>query len=133
MPKPLKIAVEARGDAISLRGGRKPKPSSTRSRPRCSRDQGPRRQASGDRRHRRFSKLTDEKTGSGLFIELCNELRALGLPPLERPNRHAGNNAGPAVGGNEPDGLSAVAENIIALHLAACDGAYRLMTVLKAP
>jgi len=51
-----------------------------------------------------FSKLTDEKNRVGSFLSaLCNELRALGVTTLATAERPCRNNAGPAVGGNEPD------------------------------
>jgi circadian clock protein KaiC len=82
-----------------------------------------------------FSKLTDEKKRIGSFLSaLCNELRALGVTTLATAETdHAGITPGQPLAGVNQTGLSAVAENIIALHLAALRSeTYRLMTVLKA-
>jgi circadian clock protein KaiC len=82
-----------------------------------------------------FSKLTDEKNRIGSFLSaLCNELRALGVTTLATAETdHAGITPGQPLAGVNQTGLSAVAENIIALHLAALRSeTYRLMTVLKA-
>jgi circadian clock protein KaiC len=82
-----------------------------------------------------FSKLTDEKNRVGSFLPaLCNELRALGVTTLATAETdHAGVTPGQPLAGVNQTGLSAVAENIIALHLAALRSeTWRLMTVLKA-
>src|SRR3984893_1657071 len=82
-----------------------------------------------------FSKLTDEKRRIGSFLSaLCNELRALGVATLATAETdHAGITPGQPLAGVNQTGLSAVAENIIALHLAALRSeTWRLMTVLKA-
>jgi circadian clock protein KaiC len=81
-----------------------------------------------------FSKLTDEKARVGSFLSaLCNELRALGVTTLATAETdHAGITPGQPLAGVNQTGLSAVAENIIALHLAALRSeTHRLMTVLK--
>jgi circadian clock protein KaiC len=81
-----------------------------------------------------FSKLTDEKTRVGSFLSaLCNELRALGVTTMATAETdHAGITPGQPLAGVNQTGLSAVAENIIALHLAALRSeTHRLMTVLK--
>jgi circadian clock protein KaiC len=81
-----------------------------------------------------FSKLTDEKTRIGSFLSaLCNELRALGVTTLATAETdHAGMTPGQPLKGVNQTGLSAVAENIIALHLAALRSEnHRLMTILK--
>ncbi|MDB5501357.1 MAG: serine/threonine protein phosphatase [Tardiphaga sp.] len=81
-----------------------------------------------------FSKLTDEKTRIGSFLSaLCNELRALGVTTLATAETdHAGITPGQPLKGVNQTGLSAVAENIIALHLAALRSEnHRLMTILK--
>jgi len=81
-----------------------------------------------------FAKLTDEKKRVGSFLSaLCNELRALGVTTLATAETdHAGITPGQPLAGMNQTGLSAVAENIIALHLAALRSeTYRLMTVLK--
>lgn len=81
-----------------------------------------------------FSKLTDEKARVGSFLSaLCNELRALGVATLATAETdHAGLTPGQPLAGVNQTGLSAVAENIIALHLAALRSEnYRLMTILK--
>ncbi|WP_398479151.1 RAD55 family ATPase [Tardiphaga sp.] len=81
-----------------------------------------------------FSKLTDEKTRMGSFLSaLCNELRALGVTTLATAETdHAGMTPGQPLKGVNQTGLSAVAENIIALHLAALRSEnHRLMTILK--
>jgi circadian clock protein KaiC len=82
-----------------------------------------------------FAKLTDEKKRIGSFLSaLCNELRALGVTTLATAETdHAGITPGQPLAGVNQTGLSAVAENIIALHLAALRSeTYRLMSVLKA-
>ncbi len=82
-----------------------------------------------------FSKLTDEKSRIGSFLSaLCNELRALGVTTLATAETdHAGITPGQPLAGVNQTGLSAVAENIVALHLAALRSeTWRLMTVLKA-
>jgi circadian clock protein KaiC len=81
-----------------------------------------------------FSKLTDEKARVGGFLSaLCNELRALGVTTMTTAETdHAGITPGQPLAGVNQTGLSAVAENIIALHLAALRSEnHRLMTVLK--
>lgn len=81
-----------------------------------------------------FSKLTDEKGRMGSFLSaLCNELRALGVATLATvETEHAGMTPGQPLAGVNQTGLSAVAENIIALHLAALRSEnHRLMTILK--
>jgi circadian clock protein KaiC len=81
-----------------------------------------------------FSKLTDEKSRVGSFLSaLCNELRALGVTTLATAETdHAGITPGQPLKGVNQTGLSAVAENIIALHLAALRSEnHRLMTILK--
>ena len=81
-----------------------------------------------------FSKLTDEKERVGSFLSaLCNELRALGVTTLATAETdHAGITPGQPLKGVNQTGLSAVAENIIALHLAALRSEnHRLMTILK--
>jgi circadian clock protein KaiC len=81
-----------------------------------------------------FSKLTDEKSRIGSFLSaLCNELRALGVTTLATAETdHAGMTPGQPLKGVNQTGLSAVAENIIALHLAALRSEnHRLMTILK--
>jgi circadian clock protein KaiC len=81
-----------------------------------------------------FSKLTDEKERIGSFLSaLCNELRALGVTTLATAETdHAGMTPGQPLKGVNQTGLSAVAENIIALHLAALRSEnHRLMTILK--
>lgn len=81
-----------------------------------------------------FSKLTDEKQRIGSFLSaLCNELRALGVTTLATAETdHAGMTPGQPLKGVNQTGLSAVAENIIALHLAALRSEnHRLMTILK--
>jgi circadian clock protein KaiC len=81
-----------------------------------------------------FSKLTDEKARVGCFLSaLCNELRALGVTTMTTAETdHAGITPGQPLAGVNQTGLSAVAENIIALHLAALRSEnHRLMTVLK--
>lgn len=81
-----------------------------------------------------FSKLTDEKTRIGSFLSaLCNELRALGVATLVTVETdHAGMTPGQPLAGINQTGLSAVAENIVALHLAALRSEnHRLMTILK--
>jgi circadian clock protein KaiC len=82
-----------------------------------------------------FAKLTDEKKRMGSFLSaLCNELRALGVTTLATAEtEHAGITPGQPLAGVNQTGLSAVAENIVALHLAALRSeTYRLMSVLKA-
>lgn len=81
-----------------------------------------------------FSKLTDEKHRVGSFLlALCNELRALGVTTLATAETdHAGIAPGQPLKGVNQTGLSAIAENIIALHLAAVRSEnHRLMTILK--
>lgn len=81
-----------------------------------------------------FSKLTDEKSRVGSFLSaLCNELRALGVATLATAEtEHMGLTPGQPLAGVNQTGLSAVAENIIALHLAALRSeTHRLMTILK--
>lgn len=81
-----------------------------------------------------FAKLTDEKERVGSFLSaLCNELRALGVTTLATAETdHAGITPGQPLKGVNQTGLSAVAENIIALHLAAVRSEnHRLMTILK--
>jgi circadian clock protein KaiC len=81
-----------------------------------------------------FSKLTDEKHRVGSFLSaLCNELRALGVTTLATAETdHAGITPGQPLKGVNQTGLSAVAENIMALHLAAVRSEnHRLMTILK--
>jgi len=81
-----------------------------------------------------FSKLTDEKSRIGsLLSALCNELRALGVTTLATAETdHAGITPGQPLKGVNQTGLSAVAENIMALHLAAVRSEnHRLMTILK--
>lgn len=81
-----------------------------------------------------FSKLTDEKVRVGSFLAaLCNELRALGVTTLATVETdHAGITPGQPLAGVNQTGLSAVAENIVALHLAALRSeTHRLMTILK--
>ena len=81
-----------------------------------------------------FSKLTDEKTRVGSFLSaLCNELRALGVATLATAEtEHMGLTPGQPLAGVNQTGLSAVAENIIALHLAALRSEnHRLLTILK--
>ncbi len=81
-----------------------------------------------------FSKLTDEKHRIGSFLSaLCNELRALGVATLATVETdHAGMTPGQPLAGINQTGLSAVAENIIALHLASLRSEnHRLMTILK--
>lgn len=81
-----------------------------------------------------FSKLTDEKHRMASFLSaLCNELRALGVTTLATAETdHAGMTPGQPLKGVNQTGLSAVAENIIALHLAALRSEnHRLMTILK--
>lgn len=81
-----------------------------------------------------FSKLTDEKSRMGSFLSaLCNELRALGVTTLATAETdHAGMTPGQPLKGVNQTGLSAVAENIIALHIAALRSEnHRLMTILK--
>jgi circadian clock protein KaiC len=81
-----------------------------------------------------FAKLTDEKSRVGSFLSaLCNELRALGVTTLATAETdHAGITPGQPLAGVNQTGLSAVAENIIALHLAALRSEnHRLMTILK--
>jgi circadian clock protein KaiC len=81
-----------------------------------------------------FSKLTDEKARVGSFLSaLCNELRAHGVTTMATVETdHAGITPGQPLAGVNQTGLSAVAENIIALHLAALRSeTHRLMTVLK--
>jgi circadian clock protein KaiC len=82
-----------------------------------------------------FAKLTDEKMRIGAFLSaLCNELRALGVTTLVTAETdHTGVIPGQPLAGVTPTGLSPVAENIIALRLAALGSeTHRLMTVLKA-
>ena len=70
----------------------------------------------------------------GSFLSaLCNELRALGVTTLATAETdHAGMTPGQPLKGVNQTGLSAVAENIIALHLAALRSEnHRLMTILK--
>lgn len=81
-----------------------------------------------------FSKLTDEKSRIGSFLSaLCNELRAFGVTTLATAETdHAGITPGQPLKGVNQTGLSAVAENIMALHLAAVRSEnHRLMTILK--
>jgi circadian clock protein KaiC len=81
-----------------------------------------------------FSKLTDEKDRMGSFLSaLCNELRALGVATLVTVETdHAGMTPGQPLAGVHQAGLSAVAENIVALHLAALRSEnHRLLTILK--
>lgn len=81
-----------------------------------------------------FSKLTDEKGRIGSFLSaLCNELRALGVTTLATAEtEHAGVTPGQPLKGMNQTGLSAVAENILSLQLAALRSEnHRLMTVLK--
>ncbi|HEV7881892.1 RAD55 family ATPase [Bradyrhizobium sp.] len=80
-----------------------------------------------------FSKLTDENRIGSFLFALCNELRALGVTTLATAETdHAGITPGQLLAGVNQPGPSAVAENIIALHLAALrPETYRLMTVLK--
>lgn len=81
-----------------------------------------------------FSKLTDEKARIGSFLlAMCNELRALGVATLVTVETdHAGMTPGQPLAGINQTGLSAVAENIIALQLAALRSEnHRLMTILK--
>ena len=81
-----------------------------------------------------FSKLTDEKHRIGSFLSaLCNELRALGVTTLATAETdHAGITPGQPLKGLNQTGLSAVAENIISLQLAALRSEnHRLMTILK--
>jgi circadian clock protein KaiC len=82
-----------------------------------------------------FAMLTDEKKRMRAFLSaLCNELRALGVTTLATVETgHAGLRPGQPLAGVDQSGLSAVAENIIALHLAALRSeTFRLMSVLKA-
>lgn len=81
-----------------------------------------------------FSKLTDEKARVGSFLSaLCNELRALGVTTLATVETdQAGITPGQPLAGVNQTGLSAVAENIVALHLAALRSeTHRIMTILK--
>ncbi|QDM22516.1 serine/threonine protein phosphatase [Tardiphaga sp. vice352] len=81
-----------------------------------------------------FSKLTDEKGRMGSFLSaLCNELRALGVTTLATAEtEHAGVTPGQPLKGMNQTGLSAVAENILSLQLAALRSEnHRLMTILK--
>jgi KaiC/GvpD/RAD55 family RecA-like ATPase len=81
-----------------------------------------------------FSKLTDEKGRVGSFLSaMCNELRALGVTTLATAETdHAGITPGQPLKGMNQTGLSAVAENIISLQLAALRSEnHRLMTILK--
>jgi circadian clock protein KaiC len=81
-----------------------------------------------------FSKLTDDKSRVGSFLSaLCNELRARGVATLATVETdHAGMTPGQPLAGVNQTGLSAVAENIIALHLAALRSEnHRLLTILK--
>ena len=81
-----------------------------------------------------FSKLTNDKSRIGSFLSaLCNELRALGVATLATVETdHAGMTPGQPLAGVNQTGLSAVAENIIALHLAALRSEnHRLLTILK--
>jgi circadian clock protein KaiC len=81
-----------------------------------------------------FSKLTDEKARMGSFLSaMCNELRALGVTTLATAETdHAGITPGQPLKGLNQTGLSAVAENIISLQLAALRSEnHRLMTILK--
>ena len=78
--------------------------------------------------------MTNDKSRVGSFLSaLCNELRALGVATLATVETdHAGMTPGQPLAGVNQTGLSAVAENIIALHLAALRSEnHRLMTVLK--
>jgi circadian clock protein KaiC len=82
-----------------------------------------------------FAMLTDEKKRMRSFLSaLCNELRALGVTTLATVETgHAGLRPGQPLAGVDQSGLSAVAENIIALHLASLRSeTYRLLGVLKA-
>jgi circadian clock protein KaiC len=82
-----------------------------------------------------FAMLTDEKKRMRAFLSaLCNELRALGVTTLATVETgHAGLRPGQPLAGVDQSGLSAIAENIIALHLAALRSeTFRLMSVLKA-
>src|SRR3984893_5164612 len=81
-----------------------------------------------------FAKLTDEKDRVGSFLSaLCNELRALGVTTMATAETdHAGITPGQPLAGVNQTGLSAVAEKIIALHLAALRSeSHRVMTFLK--
>jgi circadian clock protein KaiC len=81
-----------------------------------------------------FSKLTDEAKRITAFLSaLCNELRAQGVTTLATAETdHIGVIPGQPLAGVASTGLSPVAENIIALRLAALRSeTYRLMTVLK--
>ena len=81
-----------------------------------------------------FSKLTNDKSRIGSFLSaLCNELRALGVATLATVETdHAGMTPGQPLAGVNQTGLSAVAENIIALHLGALRSEnHRLLTILK--
>ncbi len=82
-----------------------------------------------------FAKLTDERKRVTAFLSaLCNELRAQGVTTLTTAETdHIGVIPGQPLAGVTPTGLSPVAENIIALRLAALRSeTHRLMTVLKA-
>jgi circadian clock protein KaiC len=81
-----------------------------------------------------FSKLTDEKGRIAAFLPaLCNELRALGVTTLATAELdHAGMHPIQPLAGINQTGMSAIAENIIALRLAALRSeSHRLMTILK--
>jgi circadian clock protein KaiC len=82
-----------------------------------------------------FAKLTDEVKRITAFLSaLCNELRAQGVTTLATAETdHIGVIPGQPLAGVTPTGLSPVAENIVALRLAALRSeTHRLITVLKA-
>lgn len=81
-----------------------------------------------------FSKLTDEKGRITAFLPaLCNELRALGVTTLATAELdHTGMDPNQPLAGVNQTGLSAIAENIIVLRVAALRSeSHRVMTILK--
>lgn len=81
-----------------------------------------------------FSKLTDEKDRMAAFLPaLCNELRALGVTTLATAELDsAGMHPIQPLAGVNQTGMSAIAENIIALRLAALRSeSHRLLTIMK--
>jgi circadian clock protein KaiC len=81
-----------------------------------------------------FSKLTDEKERMVAFLPaLCNELRAHGVVTLATAEiDYAGMHPSQPLAGVNQSGMSAIAENIVALRIAALRSeSHRLMTIMK--
>ena len=83
-----------------------------------------------------FSQLTDEQGRVAAFLPaLCNELRALGVATIATIELgQIGIDPTQPLAGLNHTGMSAIAENIVALRIAALRSeSHRVMTVLKVP